>query len=116
MYEGALDYPGPDRWWQIVEHYGVTILYTAPTAIRSLMRHGDDLPRQHDLESLRLLGTVGEPINPTAWQWYFDVIGQGRCPIVDTWWQTETGGRMNSASPCLGPVLVEAGSAKWHQP
>ncbi|OLD13019.1 MAG: acetate--CoA ligase [Crenarchaeota archaeon 13_1_40CM_3_52_10] len=116
MYEGALDYPGPDRWWEIVEHYGVTILYTAPTAIRSLMRHGDDLPRQHDLESLRLLGTVGEPINPTAWQWYFDVIGQGRCPIVDTWWQTETGGIMISPSPRLGLVLLKAGSATFPMP
>src|SRR3989441_1484516 len=116
MYEGALDYPGPDRWWEIVEHYGVTILYTAPTAIRSLMRHGDDLPRQHDLESLRLLGTVGEPINPTAWQWYFDVIGQGRCPIVDTWWQTETGGIMILPSPRLGLGLLKAGSATFPMP
>src|SRR3989442_10956185 len=116
MYEGGLDYPGPDRWWEIVEHYGVTILYTAPTAIRSLMRHGDDLPRQHDLESLRLLGTVGEPINPTAWQWYFDVIGQGRCPIVDTWWQTETGGINIFPRPPPGLGLLQAGSATFPMP
>ena len=116
MYEGALDYPEPDRWWEIVERYGVTILYTAPTAIRSLMRHGDDLPRKHDLDTLRLLGTVGEPINPAAWQWYFDVIGQGRCPIVDTWWQTETGGIMISPSPRLGLVPLKPGSATFPMP
>ncbi len=116
MYEGALDYPKPDRWWEIVERYKVSILYTAPTAIRSLMRHGDDLPKQHDLDSLRLLGTVGEPINPAAWQWYFDVIGRGRCPIVDTWWQTETGGIMISPSPRLGLVQLKAGSATFPLP
>jgi len=111
MYEGALDYPGPDRCWEIVERYGVTILYTSPTAIRSLMRYGDHLPGSHDLNSLRLLGSVGEPINPAAWQWYSDVIGQGHCPIVDTWWQTETGGIMISPSPRLGLVPLKAGSA-----
>src|SRR6267378_2171391 len=111
MYEGAPDYPGPDRWWEIVERYGVTILYTSPTAIRSLMRYGDHLPGSHDLNSLRLLGSVGEPINPAAWQWYSDVIGQGHCPIVDTWWQTETGGIMISPSPRLGLVPLKAGSA-----
>ena len=116
MYEGALDYPKPDRWWEIVERYKVSILYTAPTAIRSLMRHGDDLPKQHDLGSLRLLGTVGEPINPAAWQWYFDVIGRGRCPIVDTWWQTETGGIMISPSPRLGLVQLKAGSTTFPLP
>jgi acetyl-CoA synthetase len=116
MYEGALDYPKPDRWWEIVERYRVSILYTAPTAIRSLMRHGDDLPKQHDLDSLRLLGSVGEPINPAAWQWYFDVIGRGRCPIVDTWWQTETGGIMISPSPSLGLVKLKAGSATFPLP
>ncbi len=116
MYEGALDYPEPDRWWEIVERYGVTILYTAPTAIRSLMRHGDDLPKQHDLHSLRLLGTVGEPINPAAWQWYCDLIGQGVCPIVDTWWQTETGGIMISPSLRLGLVPLKAGSATFPLP
>src|SRR2546427_8317194 len=111
MYEGALDYPEPDRWWEIVERYGVTILYTSPTAIRSLMRYGDHLPGSHDLNSLRLRGPVVEPINPAAWQRYSDVIGQGRCPIVDTWWQTETGGIMISPSPPLGLVLLKAGSA-----
>ena len=116
MYEGALDHPRPDRWWQIVEQYGVTILYTAPTAIRSLMRHGDDYPRQHDLSTLRLLGTVGEPINPAAWQWYYDTIGQGRCPIVDTWWQTETGGIMISPAPRLGLVPLKPGSATFPLP
>jgi acetyl-CoA synthetase len=116
IYEGALDYPEPDRWWEIVERYGVTILYTAPTAIRSLMRHGDYLPRLHDLSSLRLLGSVGEPINPAAWDWYSDVIGQGRCPIVDTWWQTETGGIMISPSPHLGLVKLKPGSATFPLP
>lgn len=116
MYEGALDHPEPDRWWHMVEQYGVTILYTAPTAIRSLMRHGDTYPRKHNLSSLRLLGTVGEPINPAAWQWYFDVIGQGRCPIVDTWWQTETGGIMISPSPRLGLVPLKPGSATFPLP
>ena len=116
MYEGALDYPQPDRWWQIVERYKVTVLYTAPTAIRSLMRHGDNYPGQYDLSSLRLLGTVGEPINPAAWQWYFDVVGHGRCPIVDTWWQTETGGIMISPSPKLGLVPLKPGSATFPLP
>ncbi len=116
MYEGALDFPKADRWWEIVERYGVTVLYTAPTAIRSLMRHGDSLPGRHDLSSLRLLGTVGEPINPAAWQWYFNVIGQGRCPIVDTWWQTETGGILISPSPRLGLVPLKPGSATYPLP
>ncbi len=116
MYEGAPDYPSPGRWWEIVERHGVSILYTAPTAIRSLMRHGDSYPRQHNLDSLRLLGTVGEPINPAAWQWYFDTIGQGRCPIVDTWWQTETGGIMISPSPRLGLVPLKPGSATFPLP
>ncbi len=116
MYEGALDYPKPDRWWQIVERYSVTVLYTAPTAIRSLMRYGDDNPRKHNLSSLRLLGTVGEPINPAAWEWYFEVVGQGRCAIVDTWWQTETGGIMISPSPKLGLVPLKPGSATFPLP
>jgi len=116
MYEGALDYPKPDRWWEMIERYQVSILYTAPTAIRSLMRHGDHYPGQHDLSSLRLLGTVGEPINPTAWQWYFDVIGYGRCPIVDTWWQTETGGILISPTPRLGLVPLKPGSATFPLP
>jgi acetyl-CoA synthetase len=91
MYEGAPTFPYPNRWWQLIEKYGITILYTAPTAIRGLMRFGESWPNRHDLSSLRLLGTVGEPINPEAWKWYHRVIGKGRCPIMDTWWQTETG-------------------------
>jgi len=91
MYEGAPTYPYPNRWWSLVEKYGITILYTAPTAIRGLMRFGESWPNRHDLSTLRLLGTVGEPINPEAWKWYHRVIGKGRCPVMDTWWQTETG-------------------------
>jgi acetyl-CoA synthetase len=111
MYEGAPDYPAPDRWWEIIERYGVTVFYTTPTAIRALMKFGDDLPRKHNFSSLRILGTVGEPINPAAWQWYYDVIGQGRCPIVDTWWQTETGGILISPTPNLGIMPLKPGSA-----
>jgi acetyl-CoA synthetase len=91
MYEGAPSYPYPNRWWSLIEKYGITVFYTAPTAIRGLMRFGESWPNRHDLSSLRLLGTVGEPINPEAWKWYHRVIGKGRCPIMDTWWQTETG-------------------------
>jgi acetyl-CoA synthetase len=91
MYEGASTYPEPDRWWRLIEKYGITILYTAPTAIRGLMRLGDAWPARHDLSSLRLLGSVGEPINPEAWKWYYRAVGRERCPIMDTWWQTETG-------------------------
>jgi acetyl-CoA synthetase len=91
MYEGTPDFPDKDRFWDIVERHKVTILYTAPTAIRTFMKWGPDFPKRHDLTSLRLLGSVGEPINPEAWIWYYDTIGAGRCPIVDTWWQTETG-------------------------
>jgi len=92
MYEGAPTHPYPNRWWKMVEKYGITILYTAPTAIRGLMRFGDQWPKRYDLSSLRLLGSVGEPINPEAWKWYYEVIGNSKCPIMDTWWQTETGG------------------------
>jgi acetyl-CoA synthetase len=99
MYEGAPNHPYPNRWWRMIENYGITILYTAPTAIRGLMRFGDAWARRHDLSSLRLLGSVGEPINPEAWKWYFSVIGRERCPIMDTWWQTETGGFMISPLP-----------------
>jgi acetyl-CoA synthetase len=99
MYEGAPNHPYPNRWWRMVENYGITILYTAPTAIRGLMRFGDAWAKRHDLSSLRLLGSVGEPINPEAWRWYFNVIGRERCPIMDTWWQTETGGFMISPLP-----------------
>ncbi len=101
MFEGIPMYPAPDRWWSIVEKYKVTILYTAPTAIRSLMRHGEDYPNKHDLSSLRLLGTVGEPINPEAWIWYYETIGKSKLPIMDTWWQTETGSMMISPTPML---------------
>jgi len=91
MYEGAPTYPYPNRWWSLVEKYGISVFYCAPTAIRGLMRFGESWPNRHDLSSLRLLGTVGEPINPEAWKWYYRVIGKERCPIMDTWWQTETG-------------------------
>jgi len=109
MYEGTPDAGGKDRWWRIVEELGVTILYTAPTAIRTFMRWGDELPKGRDLSSLRVLGSVGEPINPEAWIWYRDVIGGGRCPIVDTWWQTETGAIM--ISPLPGVTSCKPGSA-----
>ena len=99
MYEGAPDYPHKDIWWELVERYGVTIFYTAPTAIRACMKWGAEHPGKHDLSSLRLLGTVGEPINPKAWLWYHKVIGGERCPIVDTWWQTETGAIMITTLP-----------------
>jgi acetyl-CoA synthetase len=101
IYEGAPTYPYPDRWWKVVEKYGVNILYTAPTAIRGLMRFGEAWAHRHDLSSLRLLGSVGEPINPEAWRWYHRVIGGGRCPIIDTWWQTETGMFMITPVPSL---------------
>jgi acetyl-CoA synthetase len=99
MYEGAPNHPYPNRWWRMVENYGITILYTAPTAIRGLMRYGNAWANRHDLSSLRLLGSVGEPINPEAWKWYYTVIGKEHCPIMDTWWQTETGGFMISPLP-----------------
>jgi acetyl-CoA synthetase len=99
MYEGAPNHPYPNRWWQIIEKYGVSIFYTTPTAIRGLMRFGDAWPNRHDLGSLRLLGSVGEPINPEAWRWFHSVIGKERCPIMDTWWQTETGGFMVTPLP-----------------
>jgi len=108
MYEGAPDFPKFDRWWRIIEKYRVNIFYTSPTAIRALIRQGDQWPAAHDLSSLRLLGSVGEPINPAAWEWYHRVIGKGRCPIVDTWWQTETGGIM--IAPMPGAVPLKPGS------
>jgi len=108
IYEGAPTFPNPDRWWQVVEDYKVSILYTAPTAIRGLMRFGEEWPQKHDLSSLRLLGSVGEPINPEAWKWYYKHIGGERCPIMDTWWQTETGGFMITPLPC---VPLKPGSA-----
>lgn len=99
MYEGAPSYPYPNRWWGLIEKYGINVFYTAPTAIRGLMRFGEAWPNRHDLSTLRLLGTVGEPINPEAWRWYYDNIGKGRCPIMDTWWQTETGMFMITPMP-----------------
>ena len=109
MYEGAPNFPEPDRFWRIVEKYGVTILYTAPTAIRAFMKWGVEWPRKHNLKSLRLLGTVGEPINPEAWMWYHEEIGGKRCPIVDTWWQTETGAIM--ITPLPGAIPTKPGTA-----
>ena len=109
MYEGAPNHPREDRFWGIIAKYGVTILYTAPTAIRAFIKWGDQHPNAHDLSSLRLLGSVGEPINPEAWMWYHEVIGKGRCPIVDTWWQTETGAIM--ISPLPGAIPTKPGSA-----
>ncbi|MGZ4271402.1 MAG: acetate--CoA ligase, partial [Solirubrobacteraceae bacterium] len=101
MYEGAPDYPDKDIWWELCERYGVSIFYTAPTAIRACVKWGVEYPERHDLSKLRLLGTVGEPINPKSWLWYYKVIGGERCPIVDTWWQTETGGIMITTLPGL---------------
>jgi len=101
MYEGAPTYPYPNRWWSMIEKYGINVLYTAPTAIRGLMRFGESWPNRHDLSSLRLLRSVGEPINPEAWKWYHRVIGKGRCPIMDTWWQTETGMFMITPTPVV---------------
>jgi acetyl-CoA synthetase len=109
MYEGAPNHPQEDRFWDIIERYKVTIFYTAPTAIRAFVKWGDQWPNKHDLSSLRLLGTVGEPINPEAWMWYHQVIGKGRCPIVDTWWQTETG--MIMIAPLPGAIATKPGSA-----
>src|SRR6056297_1426074 len=114
MYEGVPNHPGNDRFWEIVEKYGVTIFYTAPTAIRTFMKWGAGEPAKHDLSSLRLLGSVGEPINPEAWMWYQEHVGGGRCPIVDTWWQTETGGIM--ISPLPGATTTKPGSATFPLP
>ncbi|NON62417.1 MULTISPECIES: acetate--CoA ligase [Acidianus] len=107
MYEGVPDYPNPDRWWDLVEKYGVTVFYTSPTAVRTLMRYGEEWVKNHDLSTLRLLGSVGEPINPEAWRWYFKNIGRSTLPIADTWWQTETGGIMISATPGLGNYMLK---------
>jgi acetyl-CoA synthetase len=114
MYEGTPDFPDKDRFWSVVEKYKVSILYTAPTAIRTFMKWGPDSPRKHDLSSLRLLGTVGEPINPEAWVWYWEHIGRENCPIVDTWWQTETGAIM--ISPLPGGTTLKPGSATFPLP
>ena len=109
VFEGVPNYPKPDRFWEVVERYGVNIFYTAPTAIRAIMKNGDDWPNGRDLSSLRLLGSVGEPINPEAWMWYYTVIGKERCPITDTWWQTETGGHLIAGIP--GAMNMKPGSA-----
>ncbi len=114
MFEGVPNYPKPDRFWELVEKYKVTIFYTAPTAIRAMERSGDEWPKGRDLSSLRLLGTVGEPINPEAWMWYYNVIGNKRCPIVDTWWQTETGGIL--ITPLPGVTPLKPGSATFPFP
>ena len=104
VFEGVPSYPHPDRFWEIVEKHRVNIFYTAPTAIRAIMREGDEWPKKRDLSSLRILGTVGEPINPEVWMWYYTTIGQGRCPVIDTWWQTETGGHVITPLPGAGPI------------
>ncbi len=116
VYEGAPTTPAPDRWWKLIEHYGVSVLYTSPTAIRSFIQLGDAWPGSHDLSSLRLLGSVGEPINPEAWLWYDERIGRKRCPIVDTWWQTETGGILISAQPGNAVTPLKPGSACFPLP
>ena len=116
MYEGAPDYPQPDRIWEIVEKYRVTILYTSPTAIRLFRKYGDEWVKKHDLSSLRLLGSVGEPINPDVWKWYYEVVGGGKTPIVDTWWQTETGAAMIAPVPGIALVPLKPGSATFPLP
>ena len=116
MYEGAPVYPAPDRPWAIVEKYKVTILYTSPTSLRLLRQYGDENVNKHDLSSLRILGTVGEPINPDVWKWYFNVVGKGNCPIIDTWWMTETSASMIAPSPNLGLVPLKPGSATFPLP
>ena len=111
MYEGSPDYPKPSRIWEIIQKYNVSIFYTTPTALRMFMKFGDHIPDSFDLSTLRLLGTVGEPINPEVWKWYFNVIGKKKCPIIDTWWQTETGGMMITSLPGLESILLKPGSA-----
>ena len=114
VFEGVPNYPHPDRFWSVVEKYRVSLFYTAPTAIRAMMREGDQWPNKHDLSSLRILGTVGEPINPEAWMWYYTVIGKEKCPVLDTWWQTETGGVL--ISPLPGATPLKPGSATLPMP
>ncbi|HUQ38859.1 MAG TPA: acetate--CoA ligase [Acidimicrobiales bacterium] len=114
MYEGTPDFPDKDRWWSLIAKYGVTILYTAPTAIRTFMKWGTEFPERHDMSSLRVLGSVGEPINPEAWVWYWKNIGGGNCPVVDTWWQTETGAIM--IAPLPGATTLKPGSATFPLP
>jgi acetyl-CoA synthetase len=114
VFEGVPTYPDAGRFWKMIQDHKVTVFYTAPTAIRSLIKAGADLPRKYDLSSLRILGTVGEPINPEAWMWYHETVGNGRCPIVDTWWQTETGGHL--ISPLPGATPTKPGSATFPLP
>ena len=116
MYEGSITYPAPDRMWEIIERYRVNILYTSPTAIRTLMRFGDKYPKMHDISTLNVLGTVGEPINPAAWKWYYEIIGKLNCPIIDTYWQTETGGFVIAPSLGLGLPPLKPGSATFPMP
>ena len=116
IYEGAPDYPDQGQYWNIIEKHGVTILYTTPTALRSYMRYGNDIPNSYDLSSLRLLGTVGEPINPEVWMWYFNTIGKSNCPIIDTWWQTETGGIMISMCTGIEITQMKPGSGTFSLP
>ena len=116
IYEGAPDYPDQGQYWKIIEKHGVTILYTTPTALRSYMRYGNDIPNSYDLSSLRLLGTVGEPINPEVWKWYFNTIGKNNCPIIDTWWQTETGGIMISMCTGIDIIQMKPGSGTLSLP
>jgi len=117
-YEGAPDYPQPDRLWSMIEKYGVTVFYTAPTAIRMFIQWGEEWPKKHNLNSLRILGIVGEPINEEAWLWYFYKIGGGRCPVIDTWWQTETGGTLINSLPGIGPFIPTVAGRSfpgtWH--
>lgn len=116
IYEGAPDYPDPSRMWDILQKYKATIFYTTPTALRMFMKFGDDLPNSFDLSSLRLLGTVGEPINPEVWKWYYTTIGKSKCPIIDTWWQTETGGMLISALPGIETIPLKPGSGTMSIP
>src|SRR5688500_10183031 len=116
MYEGTADYPHPDRYWSIIEKHGITILYTTPTALRMYMKYGNEIPNSFNLSTLRLLGTAGEPINPEVWMWYFKIIGKKKCPIVDTWWQTETGGIMISYCPGIDIMPMKPGSAIFPVP
>ncbi|MGN6708041.1 MAG: acetate--CoA ligase [Candidatus Nitrosocosmicus sp.] len=116
MYEGAPDFPIQGRYWNIIQKHGVSILYTTPTALRAYMRYGDSIPNSYNLSSLRLLGTVGEPINPEVWIWYFNTIGKRRCPIIDTWWQTETGGIMISMCTGIEKIKMKPGSASYPLP
>jgi acetyl-CoA synthetase len=116
IYEGAPDYPDQGQFWNIIEKHGATILYTTPTALRSYMRYGNDIPNSYDLSSLRLLGTVGEPINPEVWMWYFNTIGKNNCPIIDTWWQTETGGIMISMCTGIENIQMKPGSGTFSLP